>query len=304
MTLAIGWPHEVGENLRTWPHEGGVWHFRIVRSLRSPSLASKPSASRCSLPREKPALGIREPKALRAKPFAEHAVLGQKVFNRHLLPSLSRIRRTSEGTKKTYNALNVTVGTTRKSIAMVPARCIRRNGPQVVDGGRRGAPGRFGMYLATVSLLTSWPSLASSFAVRRRLHNGFSRAIRTMSATASGASGGRPTRLDFQAQKRAKPRPCHPTTVAGFTIASASAHRDQTRETTTQKARSIGRSGGRRAGARRAAAGARGSLGRGLHAGARRRRSRRAGLRRSRTPPATFTRIAAPVTGESLPRIE
>ena len=25
MTLAIGWPHEVGENLRTWPHEGGVW---------------------------------------------------------------------------------------------------------------------------------------------------------------------------------------------------------------------------------------------------------------------------------------
>ncbi len=26
MTLAIGWPHEVGENLRTWPHEGDVWH--------------------------------------------------------------------------------------------------------------------------------------------------------------------------------------------------------------------------------------------------------------------------------------
>ena len=65
-----------------------------------------------------------------------------------------------------------------------------------------------------------------------------------MSATTSGASGGRPTRLDFQAQKRAKPRRCNPITVAGFTIASASAHRDQTRETTTQKARSIGRSGG------------------------------------------------------------
>jgi len=29
----------------------------------------------------------------------------------------------------------------------------------------------FGMYLATVSLLTSWPSLASS-AMRRRLHDG------------------------------------------------------------------------------------------------------------------------------------
>jgi HTH-type transcriptional regulator/antitoxin HipB len=41
-----------------------------------------------SLPREKPALGIRESKALRAKPFAEHAVLGRKVIDRHLLPSL------------------------------------------------------------------------------------------------------------------------------------------------------------------------------------------------------------------------
>jgi hypothetical protein len=39
-----------------------------------------------------------------------------------------------------------------------------------------------------------------------------------------------------------------PITVAGFTIASASAHCDQTLETTTQKARSIGRSGGRGAG--------------------------------------------------------
>ena len=28
MTLAIGWPHEVGENLKTWPREGGVWHSR------------------------------------------------------------------------------------------------------------------------------------------------------------------------------------------------------------------------------------------------------------------------------------
>jgi hypothetical protein len=119
---------------------------------------------------------------------------------------------------------------------MVPARCIRRNLPQVVDGGRRGAPARLGMYLATVSLLTSWPSLASSFAIRRRLQSGFSRAICTTSATTSGASGGRPTRFDFQAQKRAKPRRCHPITVSGFTIASASAHRDQTRERTTQKA--------------------------------------------------------------------
>ena len=100
------------------------------------------------------------------------------------------------------------------------------------------------MYLATASLPMLWPSFASSFAMRRRLHSGFSPAIRTMSATISGARGGRPTRLDFQAQKRAKPRRCQAITVAGFTIARASAHRDQSRETRTQKARSIGRSCG------------------------------------------------------------
>jgi hypothetical protein len=67
-----------------------------------------------------------------------------------------RMRRlSSESTKNTYSTLNVTVGTVRKSIAMVPARCVHRNVPHVVDGGRRGASGRLGMYLATVSLLTS-----------------------------------------------------------------------------------------------------------------------------------------------------
>jgi hypothetical protein len=41
-------------------------------------------------------------------------------------------------------------------------------------------------------------------------------------------------RLDFHAQKWAKPRRCQAITVAGFTIASASGHRDHTRETTTR----------------------------------------------------------------------
>jgi len=31
MTLAIGWPNEVGENLGTWPHEGGDWHSSPTR---------------------------------------------------------------------------------------------------------------------------------------------------------------------------------------------------------------------------------------------------------------------------------
>jgi hypothetical protein len=39
-------------------------------------------------------------------------------------------------------------------------------------------------------------------------------------------------------QNRAKPRRCHAITVAGRTIASTSVHRDQMRDSRTQKARS------------------------------------------------------------------
>jgi hypothetical protein len=75
--------------------------------------------------------------------------------------------------------------------------------------------------------------------------------MRTMSATISSASGGRPIGLDLFAQNRAKPRRCHAITVAGFTIARTSAQRDQVRESTTQKARSSGRRRGRGADRRR-----------------------------------------------------
>src|ERR1017187_4843475 len=47
--------------------------------------------------------------------------------------------------------LNVTVGTVRKSIAIVPSRWLRRKVFHVCDGGRRGRGGGFGMYFATVS---------------------------------------------------------------------------------------------------------------------------------------------------------
>ena len=56
-----------------------------------------------------------------------------------------------------------------------------------------------------------------------------------MKRASSGASGGRPTRRDFHAQNREKPRRCHAITVAGRTIASASDHRDHRRQTTTGK---------------------------------------------------------------------
>jgi len=133
----------------------------------------------------------------------------------------------------------------RKSLAIVPARWFRKNVFHVCDGGRRRRFGGFGKYFATVSLLTTKPSFASSLVIRRRLHVGFSRAIRPMSATISSASGGRPMRRDFQAQNRAKARRCQPITVAGFTIASTSRQRDHTFKSTTQNARSIGRNCGR-----------------------------------------------------------
>jgi hypothetical protein len=42
--------------------------------------------------------------------------------------------------------------------------------------------------------------------MRRRLHVGLSRAIRTISSTMTGSSGGRPAQRDRRAQKRTKPR--------------------------------------------------------------------------------------------------
>jgi hypothetical protein len=62
--------------------------------------------------------------------------------------------------------------------------------------------------------------------------------MRTISSMSWGWIGGRPARLDFHVQNKAKPRRCQATTVSGFTIVSVSAHLDQVRESTTQKARS------------------------------------------------------------------
>ena len=131
-------------------------------------------------------------------------------------------------------------------MASVPARWLRTNVAHVCDARCRGRPGLTGMYFATVSLLTSCPSFASSAAIRRRLQVGFSRAICSINATTVAISAGRPTRLDFHAQNTLKPRRCQPITVAGLTIAITSTHRDQSRESTTQNARSMGRRRGRR----------------------------------------------------------
>jgi hypothetical protein len=64
-------------------------------------------------------------------------------------------RRSSESTKNTYSTPNVTVGTVKKSIAIVPTAWVRMNVPHVWDGGRGVRPNGRGMYFATASLPTS-----------------------------------------------------------------------------------------------------------------------------------------------------
>ena len=54
--------------------------------------------------------------------------------------------------------------------------------------------------------------------------------MRSISSMTSAESGGRPRGRDC-AQNLENPRRCQVITVAGFTTASASAHRDHTRET-------------------------------------------------------------------------
>ena len=64
-----------------------------------------------------------------------------------------------------------------------------------------------------------------------------------MSRRRSGSMRGRPGRLrDFQRQYRRKPWRCHPTTVAGETISSASFQPAQHQDIQTQNRRSHGRS--------------------------------------------------------------
>jgi hypothetical protein len=63
------------------------------------------------------------------------------------------------------------VGTVKKSIAIVPTAWVRMKVPHVCDGGRGGRSAGRGMYFATASLPTSWPSFASSFAIRRPLND-------------------------------------------------------------------------------------------------------------------------------------
>ncbi len=51
MTLAIGWPHEGGENPREWPHEGGDWHVEAILTDKAvnPGIELSASFSCCAM---------------------------------------------------------------------------------------------------------------------------------------------------------------------------------------------------------------------------------------------------------------
>jgi hypothetical protein len=69
---------------------------------------------------------------------------------------------------KTYSVVRRTVSTVKKSVAMMPAACARRNARQVTDA-RRGA-GRSPLSSSTVRMVvadTDTPSFLSSPWIRR-----------------------------------------------------------------------------------------------------------------------------------------
>ena len=124
----------------------------------------------------------------------------------------------------------------------------------VLDEGRQVCPdergGRFfrawRMYFATVRLLTQCPSFCSSSRIRLAPHRRFSTAIIWIKAIASsGILGWRVVALDLRRQNRRKPRLCHFTTVAGWTISSASLQPLVSRASSTSSSRSRCVSSGR-----------------------------------------------------------
>jgi hypothetical protein len=63
---------------------------------------------------------------------------GPRVLGDVHVDLAAAFEREHEETKNTYNTPNVTVGTVKKSIAIVPTAWVRMNVPHVWDGGRSG----------------------------------------------------------------------------------------------------------------------------------------------------------------------
>ena len=115
-------------------------------------------------------------------------------------------RRSCARMTSTKSILNVTVGTTKKSTAMIWLAWLVRNVRHVCDGGR----GSRRMYLATVDWLTEMPNFWSSPCKRGAPQSGFAVDISQIRARMSRDTRRRPRscRL-FHVQNRRTPRRCH-----------------------------------------------------------------------------------------------
>ena len=121
----------------------------------------------------------------------------------------------------TYNRRKVAVTATKKSQAMISRACRRKKVDQRKSSLGRPRGGR-GRYLFTVRGDTRIPSFNSnSLAMRSSPQEGFSFAIRRISACNSQGIGGRPGR-DFSRQNSFHPARCQRINVCGRTTTKAS----------------------------------------------------------------------------------
>jgi hypothetical protein len=184
---------------------------------RCPYRVSDPeSASRTRRPDPSAGSGVLRPRGRLPRSVGRvHSAVGCSVT-----PKCTTRRRWWRITTSTNSTLNLTVGTTKKSMATKSLAWLFRNARQVGEGDLR----RRRMYLRTVSSATTIPSFSSSPAMRGAPHPELARDIRRMSCLTSTGIAGRPgfcLRLSL-AQCSLHLRRCHLMTAAGCTKTSAS----------------------------------------------------------------------------------
>ena len=144
---------------------------------------------------------------------AIHSVVGCAVTPSHRI-----WRRLCRRINKPYSSRNEIVGTTNRSIDVMPSAWLCRNVFQPWDGGLL----RLAMYLATEVWPTSMPSLRSSPWILGAPQSGLVRLMARISCRISSGTFGLPTRhLDFHLQTQRKQARCQRMTVSGSTIAKA-----------------------------------------------------------------------------------
>src|SRR5450830_1388660 len=132
---------------------------------------------------------------------------------------------------RAYSVRSQAVSTVKKSQAMMPSACARRNSVQ--DGPVRLGAGPSRAVRSRVRIVvaaTRMPSLRSSPSIRTHPHRGFSRARRRMSSRIAASIGGRPGRPVLRSVHFLLPSSrCQRGRVAGVTRKATQRSRGMTR---------------------------------------------------------------------------